>query len=311
MVYDALLIYSTLQCHRDFMDKTILVSLNVVLRQFINVVSLFSKEYPLFIFSILIGFYFLMKEALISPLVIAAILSVIITIISILIYISVGRFGETALTFILGLFTVFSVSWDSPKAILFYSCFVFFIVVTLIINSIKLGMRREDILRAAAAHYVANSTRKFENIYEKFKEFATLSSIKYLSPIQRSEGIRYFAFRRVSIEDIKELLDSVETVNIISSLTVTECAEFVYSLYIAVQVKEDKSGYTYRTFLDKLLLLSCSLSDSMKTFLLTKKYFLDERISISTYLSFLDKETKNGLFPEEIRDKFENDPSFS
>lgn len=157
-------------------------------------------------------------------------LGVLIFIISIGIYINTKSFSETTLSFVLGILTIYSIDWKKTNITLFVSLYLAYIVVTFLISSIRLAANQESILIQAACKMDID---KYKDVYDRLKNISQKST-KYsqLSILDKSEIIRYLAFRQVSIDEYEEAINMIELIKSVCRADIIPCCEIYYGFYI-------------------------------------------------------------------------------
>ena len=86
--------------------------------------------------------------------------SILVIIVSIIVYSSSKNFGESALALVAGLLAVFSVDWDRGAFIIFSLSWVVFTLTTLTLASVRIAMVLESSLRQAALRINPSTYKK-------------------------------------------------------------------------------------------------------------------------------------------------------
>lgn len=238
------------------MSKSITDSLEKVVCQLRVVLSELTHKQPILVcLLVLIAIPVCLLLAL-TPYTTIAILCLIITLISTAIYIKTESYAETALTFILGLFTTFSVEWTFWKAVLIIMFFLAFTVFIFVVGAIKLSSKIEWILTQAAVQY---KPTEHEPTYDELHSIASKSTpYGQLHIVERAESVRYFAFRKIEIPRLGRLLILVERITTSWSITHIQACEFLYALFMSVSSKtEDEAHIAMIAFLNQAELMPC------------------------------------------------------
>lgn len=286
------------------MNKQILRSFSFLMRQLGNVTAQTARKFPLFVFILLALLFFLGTVISKNPYFTVGLLCAVVTLVSTIIYKKTRNYGETALTFILGLFTVFSISWDPYKVRIFIAFFVAFTAIIFIISSSRVSMKKESILTQASIYY------DFENqkaVYQSFDKLSNLSrEYAQLNSIKRAECIRYFAFRQIPIDEMQGMLTSVELISTVTAIGHLKVAEFICTLYTTFKTspQSDKAISHIKEFVDNMLSFPCPPEDFFQIFDYTRKYLLLNKVSFAEYLDLLKEHTRLGLTPEDIASIF-------
>ena len=156
-------------------------------------------------------------------------LGLLILIISIGIYVSTKSFSETTLSFVLGILTIYSIDWENANITLFLVLYLAYIVVTFYISSIRLAAKQESILTQAACKLDMDD---YKNVYKRLKNISQKST-KYgqLSILDKSEIIRYLAFRQVIIGEYEEAINMIELIKSVCQAEIVPCCEIYYGFY--------------------------------------------------------------------------------
>jgi hypothetical protein len=240
-----------------------------------------------------------------------AILCLIISLISAAIYIKTESFAETSLTFILGLFTAFSIEWTSGKAILIILFFLAFSVLIFVISAIRLSSKIEWILTQAAVQY---QPAEHKPTYEELYQIASAQTpYGQLHIVERAESTRYFAFRKININRIKRLLILVERVTTSWSITHLEACEFLYALFMSVSSKEeDEAHLAMIDFLNQAEQIPCVPSMLHEYLISTTPFLIAGAVSHDDYLKIIKTQVKIGGDKDAVKDLMRrrfNDPT--
>ena len=212
-------------------------------------------------------------------------LGVLIFIISIGIYINTKSFSETTLSFVLGILTIYSIDWKKTNITLFVSLYLAYIVVTFLISSIRLAANQESILIQAACKMDID---KYKDVYDRLKNISQKST-KYsqLSILDKSEIIRYLAFRQVSIDEYEEAINMIELIKSVCRADIIPCCEIYYGFYIycynQTSIPLNISKEVEKMF-DKVTTLTISYVEFFEIFAQTKRILVEKTLSFNNYL---------------------------
>lgn len=212
-------------------------------------------------------------------------LGFLILLISIGIYVSTKSFSETTLSFILGVLTIYSIDWEKANLTLFIILYLIYIVIVFYISVIRLAAKQESILTQAACKLDMDD---FKNVYIRIKKISQKST-KYnqLSIIEKSEIIRYLAFRHVIIGEYEEAIKIVELLKGVCQIDLISCCEIYYGLYTYCHNKLPVSPNISREvekMFDRVTTLSISYSDFFDIFSQTKRILVEEKMTYEMYL---------------------------
>lgn len=254
---------------------------------FKNVLGMLIHQFPLLVFIIIsllwTVFYYFSK----TPTKMTFALSFLVTLVSIIIYANTKKYGETLLTFMLGLLTVFSANWDTYKSILFFSFYLGFHAIVFIISSISLAAKVESELTSAA------NFLDLKNSKNTYKELQGVSKIntKYnaLGGQERAEAIKFLAFMKVPVMEMSEAIKNIEYIKLIYQTDLIKSLEFFRSLYYIKERSSFKVNVT--NFLDIIVNKGMPVTpdEFFYIFSRTKGIIIQGRLDIVTYLDELQK----------------------
>lgn len=211
--------------------------------------------------------------------------SVIILFISICIYITSKSFAETTLSFVLGILTVYSINWETANFSLFIILYLAYIIFIFYTYSIRLSAEQENILTQAACKL---DMHDYNNVYKRIKKISQVNT-KYhqLSIIDKSEIIRYLAFRQVIIGEYEEAINVIELIKSVCQISLSDCCEIYYSFFTYCknqqQIPPNLSKEVERMF-DKVTTLSVSYFEFFNIFKNTKRILVENKLSYEQYL---------------------------
>lgn len=142
-------------------------------------------------------------------------LTAVIFLSSIAVYFKSKNYGEAVLALSAGLFTVYTVTWTTSFFISFIVVWVMFTIVVFLTTSIRLSSDIQSIYMEAtfAIKHPQLSDKECE------KQLQAISDdLKdcIMGPVEKAETIRVFAYRKISLSDMKM---GLKWVNIFFSLT--------------------------------------------------------------------------------------------
>lgn len=212
-------------------------------------------------------------------------LGLLILIISIGIYVSSKSFSETTLSFVLGILTIYSIDWEKANITLFVILYLAYIVVTFYISAIRLGAKQESILTQAACKLDMSN---YKDVYKRLKTISQKST-RYgqLSILDKSEIIRYLAFRQVIIGEYEEAINIIELIQNVCQEEITPCCEIYYGFYTYCRnqtpTPPNISKEVEKMF-DKVTTLTISYLEFFEIFAQTKRILVEKILSFNKYL---------------------------
>ena len=142
-------------------------------------------------------------------------LTTVIFLSSIAVYFKSKNYGEAVLALSAGLFTVYTVTWTSSLFISFIVIWVMFTIVVFLTTAIRLSSTIQSIYMEAT--FAIEHPQLSDKDCEKQLQ-AISDDLKdcIMGPVERAETIRIFAYKKISISDMKV---GLKWVNIFFSLT--------------------------------------------------------------------------------------------
>lgn len=212
-------------------------------------------------------------------------LGLLILLISIGIYVSTKSFSETTLSFVLGILTIYSINWEEANITLFVILYLVYIVVVFYISAIRLAAKQENILIQAACKLDMSD---YKNIYKRLKGISQKSTKhNQLSILDKSEVIRYLAFRQVIIGEYEEAINLIELIKSVCQAEIIPCCEIYYGFYTYCYNKKPTppniSKEVERMF-DKVTTLTLSYLEFFEIFSETKRILVEEKLNFDKYL---------------------------
>lgn len=166
---------------------------------------------------------------------------ILILILSLSIFAFRGNFGEALLSLVGGLLSIFAYEWTVERYIAFSVAWVGFALFALLIASIKLGAKNEDIYRQAAIKLVGSGAA-LKPTEKRLKEIGAKTNMGMLGPIERAEIIRTFAFRNLPIELFSSGLIATETLSVITKCDIHTVSIFVADFFQSFQPQDDSEA---------------------------------------------------------------------
>lgn len=212
-------------------------------------------------------------------------LGLLILLISIGIYVSTKSFSETTLSFVLGILTIYSINWEEANITLFVILYLVYIVVVFYISAIRLAAKQENILIQAACKLDMSD---YKNVYKRLKGISQKSTKhNQLSILDKSEVIRYLAFRQVIIGEYEEAINLIELIKSVCQAEIIPCCEIYYGFYTYCNNKKPTppniSKEVERMF-DKVTTLTISYLEFFEIFSETKRILVEEKLNFDKYL---------------------------
>lgn len=161
-----------------------------------------------------------------------AILLVITT--SLVVYFKTKNYGEASLSLVAGLLTIFTVEWTVALSIVFIISWLAFTTVALMIYSVSLAAKSEDIY-LQAAQFMSNDPDRTDDIKEELEKIA--KNLKgLLGPIERAEALRVLSFRQVPLDQMGDYIRGIDQISAITKVDYIEVSNFFGELYRLMDV---------------------------------------------------------------------------
>lgn len=212
-------------------------------------------------------------------------IGLLILIISIGVYMSTKSYSETTLSFVLGILTVYSIDWDKANVTLFVLLYLAYVVIIFYISAIRLSAKQESILSQAACKLDMDD---YDNVYKRLKNISQeTTKHNQLSILEKSEIIRYLAFRQVIIGEYEEAINVIELIKGVCQAELISCCEVYYGFFTYCYNKKPAppniSKEVERMF-DKVTTLTISYVEFFEIFSETKRILVEEKLTFDRYL---------------------------
>ena len=186
---------------------------NNMMRSFLSVFKKLYRDQPslvtIFIAIVLLCSYFLFK-AINNNYVYSAVVTFLFIFLSICLYIKEKNSLNSIFSFSLGIFTAFTVSWNSPTFSIFFLSFIVLLTGIFFVSSIRAAANVEEKLTTAAISYIGD----FETNKKDLQEVkASVTKQEGLLPIDTVwEAILFFAYQKVPKNQMITLISAVNYV---------------------------------------------------------------------------------------------------
>ncbi len=217
---------------------------------------------------------------------VTALLGALILFISIGVYTSTKSFAETTLSFILGILTIYTIDWETANITLFVILYLSYVILVFFISSIRLAAKQESILVQAACKLDMDD---YDAVYKRIKGISQQSTKhNQLSIIEKSEIIRYLAFRQVIIGEYEEAINVIELIKGVCQIELIQCCEIYYSFYTYIYNRRPTPPNITRTvekMFDKVTTLTVAYNEFFEIFSSTKRILVEDKINYDKYLT--------------------------
>lgn len=187
------------------------------------------KLMPLLIITFVPSVIYLSVKLATSTSWMVCILSFVIVLSSLLVYFKSKKYGEAVLALSAGLLTVYTVNWTLSLFIGFITVWLLFTVVVFFIISVRLAAKIETIYIDCTVGLNIPKEQTKAAIKQLEKISGSLEN-SVLSPEERAEILRFFSFRKVSIENMPVALKWVHIYYVITKINYLDLASFVVAV---------------------------------------------------------------------------------
>ena len=225
---------------------------------------------------------------------------ILVLILSLSIFAFRGNFGEALLSLVGGLLSIFAYEWTSERYIAFSVAWIGFALFALLIASIKLAARNEEIYRQAAIKLVGSGSQ-LKPTEKRLKEIGAKTDLSMLDPVERAEVIRTFAFRNLPIDLFSSGLTATEILSVITKCEIHAVAVFVADFFQSFQPQDDSAA---RRITDKLYNSIRSTpvppEEYFAAFEKSRRLIVSQLINPNTFLVDLQECLAHGIAVEDV-----------
>uniref|UniRef100_UPI00404A7112 hypothetical protein n=1 Tax=Fulvivirga sp. TaxID=1931237 RepID=UPI00404A7112 len=267
-------------------------NLKTVNKAFVNVLGRLLRQHPFIflVFMAIITFGLVMFAKSEQRMTFG--LCILITFVSILIYSRNNNYAETLLSFMLGVLTIFTITWDKYTSLLFIGFYVAINVIIFFLTSIRLASKVETKLTTAASFI---NLREHKSTYKKLYKISKVDTqYNILGGVDRAEVIKNLAFMKVPLEDMVESIQNVELINVVFQLNIKDSCDFFKTLYF-IKIRST-TIFNITNLLDLIVdkRLPLTYEEFLEVLNQTKKEIINNDISIIKYLDLIEESVLNG-----------------
>lgn len=169
----------------------------------------------------------------------AAILIVLVG--SLLVYARSRNYGESTLALVVGLLTVFTVSWTKSIFIAFACAWIFFSLMGFLISGVRIAAENDQVYTEAAA-MISKGGPEHESLKKELIHTGRRrpGTTGLLTHAQRAVAVREFMRRRTPLDQLEAGLESVNILYTVTRADPVVIADFVHDLGLMVQDSDEK-----------------------------------------------------------------------
>ncbi len=220
--------------------------------------------------------------------------------VAIAVYTRTANYGEAALALVAGLLTVYSVEWTGPRFATFVTVWTVFSLLVLIIGSVKLAARMEEVI-SDAAYFAFGSRAKVHQA--ELKAIAEDKTVTMLGPVEKAEVLRVFAFRKLQTRSMPSGLKATEVLSTVTGADHESIAHFVADIekMFGADSRDRYSRFLTRVP-DVIRESPVSPSDFIRAFQDSRHLALSGKLSPEEYFDKLQQTLESGTRPDHVCD---------
>ncbi len=232
--------------------------------------------------------------------------ALLVVLVALCIFAARANFGEAMLSLVGGLLTIFAYKWTPERYIAFIAAWMGFAFFALLITSVKLAAKSEDIYRMASLR-LSDHPDDHVAIEKQLREIGASKPSNMLGPIERAEVIRVLAFRKLPIELFRPCLNAVETLSVITKCDIKTIAIFLADFLLSFTPGSDADARRLvDTLYDVIKDVPVPPEDFFAAFESSRRLLVSQTISPTEFLEGLRSCLSAGVSPGEMYDELVN-----
>lgn len=231
-------------------------------------------------------------------------LCILISGVSIILYIKTNNYAETLLSFMLGVLTIFTVNWDHYTSSLFVLFYLGINIFLFFISSIRMAAKLETILTSAATYI---DLQNFDYTYKRLDAICHFNTTyKNFSIIDKAETLKYLAYMKVPIEEMYESISNIELIKVCYQLEIATACDFFRVIYFIKY--RTNSSIDITAFLDTIVSKRLPIDplSFIKILEQTKSCLLSQKLTLLEYLDKIENLAFDGYSDENIIKEMNN-----
>jgi hypothetical protein len=215
-----------------------------------------------------------------------------------MIYLTTDNYGEAALALAAGLLAAFTVQWNWGPFLLFVASWFALTGAVILISSIKVGAKHENILINAA---LVIDPSKSKVVQKQLNGIIKDKSIGILGPVKCAEVLRIFAYRKMSIESMRYGLRATDILTAITGVNHEDIAYFVADIYKMFPVNSEQRYETLLNQINNTIRSSpVSPNEFIRAFTASRRMVLSGEAEPESYFEHLTIALEKGWSPEQV-----------
>lgn len=189
-------------------------SLKSLMKSFNDVIRAFAQSNRNFVVIIILGIFYVIYQAAISDNSVIWVLATLNAFLCLINYAKTKNLTETLLTLMIGLFTIFTVSWTNTFILVFVISILVFTVFSFILSSVQIASKIESIITPAAS-YLQNGMEFKDKYRILYKEANSPTKNHQLGIVERASVVKELVLAKIPIEyftSAKEIIEGFITV---------------------------------------------------------------------------------------------------
>jgi hypothetical protein len=204
---------------------------------------------------------------------------------------------EAMVSFAVGMFTAFTVPWDRSYFIIFAIAILIFVVLIILLSSIKLAAAVQSTMTMAANFYTYQDHER--NLRELKDVNASNTFGGTLLPVDRANAVLFFAQRKIPAEVMKKLIRNVDQICTVTQVNQVKIETMLYKMYQATVAQGDVDEHL--TLLQNYLLEGpASAEELVDSFIHTAFFVRDKPMQFGEYLAVLADGIAKGYNQERL-----------
>lgn len=229
--------------------------------------------------------------------------SLLVVLVSLCIFATRGNFGEAMLSLVGGLLTIFAFEWTPARYVAFITVWMGFAFAALLISSIKLAAKAEEIYHMASLR-LSDPSDDHSAIVKQLRKIGASTSLNMLGPIERAEIIRVLAFRKLPIELFEPCLNAVETLSVITKCDIKTIAIFLADFLLSFVPDSNSDARRWvDTLYDVIKDVPVPPEDFFAAFESSRRLLVSQTVSPTKFLEGLRDCLTSGVSPSEVYDE--------
>ncbi|MDU9049649.1 MAG: hypothetical protein Q3M30_12425 [Candidatus Electrothrix sp. Rat3] len=232
----------------------------------------------------------------------------LILIVSLSIYAIRENLGEALLSLIGGILAIFARTWTADLYIAFSIAWIGFTLLALLISSLKLAAKNDDIYRQAAI-WLNDSGDEFKSTMKKLKDIGLKKTdLSVIGPVERAEVIRTLVFHGISINMLTSGIIATEVLSVITKCDIDKVSIFVADFFLSFHINDENEAKQLTDKLyEKIRNTPVPPEEFFIAFEKSRRLIKSKSLEPDVFLSDLQQCLSMGVPVDNIFDKIQSD----